>query len=300
MFAWRKQRTDGDGSDPGFSDDVREILARAVEEANELRHDFMGPEHLLLALISGGHPSAMRMLAAAGAEPAAVAGRLGQVLTPGTGAAKGHAALPFTSRARTVLQLAIAEARGAGSGEARAEHLLLGIAGEEKGIAAQVLRELGVTPATLRMAMPPAADVADSTFRLEIDEASERSIFEQIVGGVQEAVATGRLRSGERLPSVRRMADQLDVAPGTVARAYGELERMGVVATDGARGTRVAERPSPAPDPARAAALDGMMRPVAITAFHLGATAAELREALDRATRDILPDGGAAPRADAP
>lgn len=298
MFAWRKQRTDQSAGGPGFSDETRKILARAVEEANGLRHEFIGPEHMLLALVSSGHPSSMRMLRAAGAEPAAVVEALRRVLTPGSDAVRPRVALPFTSRARTSLELAAAEARAAGAASAGPEYLLLGVAAEEKGVAAEVLRGLGVTPATLRIAMPPAGDVADSVFSPEIDEQSERSIFEQIVAGVQEAVATGRLRGGERLPSVRRMADQLDVAPGTVARAYGELERMGVVTTDGARGTRVADRPAPAPDPARAAALDGMMRPVAVAAFHLGATAAELRDALDRATRDILPDAGAA--ADAP
>lgn len=299
MYAWRKQRG-GEREGGQIGDEVRRILARAVEVANDLRHNVVGPEHVLLALVTSGHLSAMRMLESAGAAPAAVADGLRRAALPGPEGAPPRPTLPFTSRTKKALERAMAEARAAGSAETRPEHLLLGIAGEEKGIAARVLRERGATPAALRIAMPPAADVADSAFRLEIDESSERSIFEQIVAGVQEAVATGRLQSGARLPSVRRLADQLDVAPGTVARAYGELERMGVVTTDGARGTRVAERPSPAPDPARLAALDGMMRPVAIAAFHLGATAAELRDALDRAMRDILPDGGAAPRADAP
>jgi DNA-binding transcriptional regulator YhcF (GntR family) len=314
MFPWRKRRMNHAAGDPGFTDDVRRILARAVQEANELRHEYVGPEHMLLALVSSGHPIATRMLAAAGAQPAAVGDRLLKVVLPGKAAAKKRMSLPYTARARTALELAINEAH-AGGGAVGAEHLLLGIAGEDQGIASQVLRELGATVGSLRAAVPdppptrapaqlaaPAAepaDVAESTFRLEIDESSERSIFEQIVSGVQEGVATGRLAAGERLPSVRRLADQMDVAPGTVARAYGELERMGVVLTDGARGTRVAERPAPVPDPSRLAALDGMMRPVAVAAFHLGATAAELRAALDRAMRDILPDGGARPGGDA-
>src|SRR5206468_2526682 len=80
-------------------------------------------------------------------------------------------------------------------------------------------------------------------FEVRIDDASDRAIHEQIVSQIQEAVATGTLRPGNRLPPVRQLADQLEIAPGTVARAYSELERRGIVVTDGARGTRVAERP---------------------------------------------------------
>ncbi len=110
---------------------------------------------------------------------------------------------------------------------------------------------------------------------------------------VQEAVATGRLQPGERLPPVRRLADQLDIAPGTVARAYGELERLGMVVTEGARGTRVAERKqNPLPEAERPDTLVGLLRPVAVAAFHLGATAAELRTALEEAMRDIFGERG--------
>jgi DNA-binding transcriptional regulator YhcF (GntR family) len=86
---------------------------------------------------------------------------------------------------------------------------------------------------------------------------------------------------------VRQLADELDIAPGTVARAYSELERRGVVVTDGARGTRVAERERP-PAPDRPETLTGLLRPVAVAAYHMGATAQELRAALERAMHGIL------------
>jgi len=130
-------------------------------------------------------------------------------------------------------------------------------------------------------------DVA--TFRIRVDDQSERSIYEQIVAQVQEAVATGRLRPGERVQTVRQLADDLDIAPGTVARAYGELERLGVVVTDGARGTRIApQRSSGLLDNDRPEALTSLLRPVVVAAFHLGSTAAELRAALDRAMKGIF------------
>jgi DNA-binding transcriptional regulator YhcF (GntR family) len=105
----------------------------------------------------------------------------------------------------------------------------------------------------------------------------------------------GDLKPGDRLPTVRHLADKLDIAPGTVARAYGELERLGVVVTEGARGTRVAQRERP-PMPAseRPQTLVGLLRPVAVAGFHLGASAPELRAALEDAMKDIFPESEAA------
>jgi DNA-binding transcriptional regulator YhcF (GntR family) len=121
---------------------------------------------------------------------------------------------------------------------------------------------------------------------VQVDDASDRSIYEQIIAQVQEGVATGALRPGDRLPPVRHLADQLDIAPGTVARAYSELERLRVVVTEGARGTRIAER-SDKGKADRLEQLVGLLRPVAVAAFHLGGTADELKAALDRAMAGI-------------
>jgi GntR family transcriptional regulator len=131
-----------------------------------------------------------------------------------------------------------------------------------------------------------------AAFPIGIDDASSLSIYEQIVAQVQEAVATGRLTAGDRMPTVRRLAEELDIAPGTVARAYSELERLGLVVTEGARGTRVAEQPKkPLAEAERPDTLEGLLRPVAVAAFHLGATGEELRRALDRAMQGIFTEG---------
>jgi GntR family transcriptional regulator len=139
----------------------------------------------------------------------------------------------------------------------------------------------------------PDSALPRSKFRMEIDDRSELSIYEQIIARVQEAIATGILEPGERLPPVRQLADQLDIAPGTVARAYSALEARGVLITEGARGTRVAKqgRPGLSSD-ARRATLVELLRPVAVEAFHLGATAADLHAAVDVAAQDIRPDRG--------
>ena len=124
---------------------------------------------------------------------------------------------------------------------------------------------------------------------MHIDDASDRSIYEQIVEQVQEQVAVGALATGQRLPTVRSLADSLDIAPGTVGRVYRELERLGLVTTQGARGTRVAARARAAsPDPERAETLTGLLRPVAVAGFHLGASAEEVRGALELAMGGIF------------
>jgi DNA-binding transcriptional regulator YhcF (GntR family) len=138
-------------------------------------------------------------------------------------------------------------------------------------------------------AAPGAAPRSDAVWYLELDASSGTPIYEQIVGKIEEAVATGRLVAGERLPSVRDLASELGVAPGTVARAYSELESRGVVRTEGAKGTSVAatgKSPGPRPDPA--AGLERLLRRTVVAAFHRGSTADEVRSALERAMKGIL------------
>jgi DNA-binding transcriptional regulator YhcF (GntR family) len=79
------------------------------------------------------------------------------------------------------------------------------------------------------------------------------------------------------------------VAPGTVARAYSELEREELVITEGARGTRVAERREAAVEAGEhTRALVDVLRPAVVAAFHLGAGPAELRAALEMSMRGIF------------
>ena len=176
------------------------------------------------------------------------------------------------------------------------EQLLLGLLREERGVGALVLAECGVTLRSARRVFrDTSASGRSATFRVELDDASEQSIYEQIVGQIQEGIATAKLLPGERLPTVRQMADDLDVAPGTVARAYGELERVGAVETDGVRGTRVAQQQGPSLSAAaRGTTLVSLLRPVAVAAFHLGASAADVRRALDHAMKGIFEQDNAA------
>ncbi|MBM7818901.1 GntR family transcriptional regulator [Cellulosimicrobium cellulans] len=96
--------------------------------------------------------------------------------------------------------------------------------------------------------MPPAE------LRVEIDLRSGLAPYEQIRSQVVAHVAAGRLRVGDRLPTIRALATDLGLAPGTVARAYRELEAAGIVTTRRRAGTVVADGVSPSDVAARHAA----------------------------------------------
>jgi DNA-binding transcriptional regulator YhcF (GntR family) len=91
---------------------------------------------------------------------------------------------------------------------------------------------------------------------LVIDQQSVVPPYEQILDQIAALVRDRRLAPGARLPTVRRLADDLGLAPNTVARAYRELERHGVVETRGRRGTFVATAADNATRQAQQAALD--------------------------------------------
>ena len=75
--------------------------------------------------------------------------------------------------------------------------------------------------------------------RLEIDFRSGEPIYTQIVNQIQQMVAEGDLQQGDQLPTVRQLATDLEINPNTVARAYGLLEREGIIETARRRGTRI-------------------------------------------------------------
>jgi DNA-binding transcriptional regulator YhcF (GntR family) len=272
-----------------FTDEVRKVLAMSRDEAIRFRHDYVGTEHILLGVLRASEPTCA-LARRLGAEPRTIRKRLEQAIRPGK-TALAYGELPYTSRAKKTLEFGMAAARDLGDDFVDTKHLFIGLLREEKGIAAQVLNSVGVTLERAQAAIrrPGAGDPVEPYFGIGIDDASDLSIYEQIIARVREAVATGELLPGSRLPPVRRLADQLDIAPGTVARAYSELERLGVVVTEGARGTRVADMPRPSrPGKVDSEMLVGLLRPVAVAAFHMGAVAEDLRVALEEAMTGIF------------
>ncbi|MGH7461457.1 MAG: Clp protease N-terminal domain-containing protein, partial [Longimicrobiales bacterium] len=279
---------------------VRAALNHARGEAHRLMHDYIGTEHILLGLTHLEESVAMEVLARGNISAAAVRTHAEATMRrghAGAGVISPDAALPFTSRGKKVLEFARQMTDEFGALAVDTEHVLLGLLAEQKGLAAQTLEHLGLSLSKARSIVSELAQEnilatrAKARFHIRVDDASDKSIYEQIITQIQEAIATGVLQPNDQLPTVRQLADELDIAPGTVARAYGELEGLGVVVTKGIRGTRIAERePATARNPDQLETLSGLLRPVAVAAFHFGATSQDLRTALEQAMQGIFAD----------
>ena len=127
-----------------FTDRVRKVLAMAREDAIRLQHDYVGTEHILLGLIREGEGVAAAVLTNLNVDLDQIHERVEESVRKGK-ATIALGELPYTSRAKKVLEFAMAEARDFNHSYVGTEHLLLGLLREEKGIAAQVLNSLGVT-----------------------------------------------------------------------------------------------------------------------------------------------------------
>jgi ATP-dependent Clp protease ATP-binding subunit ClpC len=124
-----------------FTDRARHSVVLAQVEARMLNHNYIGTEHLLLGLVHEGDGVAARALASLEISLEAVRGRVEEIIGQGQAAPTGH--IPFTPRAKKVLELALREALQLGHTYIGTEHILLGLVREGEGIAAQVLVELG-------------------------------------------------------------------------------------------------------------------------------------------------------------
>ena len=285
--------------DFNFTDRVRKVLAIAREEAIRLQHDYVGTEHILLGLVREREGVAAAVLTNLSVDSEQVQERIEELVRRGK-ATIALGELPYTPSAKKVLEFAMAEARELNHPYVGTEHLLLGLLREKMGIAAEVLNQLGVmleearrqtlkllgvTPEQTRSQDMEQADRLHSA----IEDSSGRSVHEQIIAPVIEAVATGVLRPGQPLPTIRQVADKLDVAPEIVARAYVDLGWQGVIITDPEGGIRIANRTTTSDfEFRRPETLVGLLRPVAVAALQLGATAPELRTALEDAMRGIF------------
>ncbi|HEX9727646.1 MAG TPA: ATP-dependent Clp protease ATP-binding subunit [Gemmatimonadales bacterium] len=128
-----------------FTDRVRKVLQMAREEAARLHHEYVGTEHILLGLIREGEGVAAAVLTNLNVDLDEIQQKIEETVKKGKApAAAGPPDLPYTSRAKKVLELAMSEARELNHSYVGTEHLLLGLLREEKGIAAQVLTDAGV------------------------------------------------------------------------------------------------------------------------------------------------------------
>jgi ATP-dependent Clp protease ATP-binding subunit ClpC len=124
-----------------FTDRARRVVVLAQEEARMLDHDYIGTEHILLGLIREGDGYAARSLESLGISLDAVRQQVQEIIGRGQQAPSGH--IPFTPRAKKVLELSLRESLQLGHNYIGTEHMLLGLLREGDGVAAQVLVRLG-------------------------------------------------------------------------------------------------------------------------------------------------------------
>lgn len=124
-----------------FTDRARRVVVLAQEEARMLNHNYIGTEHILLGLIHEGEGVAAKALESLNISLDAVRAQVQEIIGEGQQAPSGH--IPFTPRAKKVLELSLREALQLGHNYIGTEHILLGLIREGEGVAAQVLGKLG-------------------------------------------------------------------------------------------------------------------------------------------------------------
>jgi ATP-dependent Clp protease ATP-binding subunit ClpC len=142
-----------------FSQRSRRVVVLAKEEASTLGHDYIGSEHLLLGLVHGESGVAAAILGSAGVTLEAARTLVIEMVGTGPGDIPPSGHIPFTPRAKRILELSLREALQLKQNYIRSEHLLLGLIGEEDGAGAQALARLaGPLPALREQVLKAATD----------------------------------------------------------------------------------------------------------------------------------------------
>jgi ATP-dependent Clp protease ATP-binding subunit ClpC len=169
-----------------FTDQARRVVVLAQEEARMLNHNYIGTEHVLLGLVREGDGVAAKALGSFGIDLDAVRRQVEEIVGGGQAAPTGH--IPFTPRAKKVLELSLRESLQLGHEYIGTEHILLGLVREGEGVAAQVLQKHGADLDRVRRAVleqlgepdvgtPPESTAAERTHG-EVVEASLRTLVQ--------------------------------------------------------------------------------------------------------------------------
>lgn len=142
-----------------FTDRVRKVLQMAREEAARLHHEYVGTEHILLGILREGEGVAAAALTNLNVDLQEVTATINETVKEGKYLGK-IPDLPYTSRAKKILEFSMSEAREQNHSYVGTEHLVLGVLREEKGIGAQVLNDAGIT---LEMARKEILRILDQT-----------------------------------------------------------------------------------------------------------------------------------------
>src|ERR687887_583260 len=134
-----------------FTERARQVVVLAQDEARALKHNYIGTEHLLLGLLREEEGLAARVLESLDITVEEVRAQVARIVGEGDEIATGQ--IPFTPRAKKVLELALREALSLGHNYIGTEHVLLGLARENEGVAARILLDFDADADTIRDAV---------------------------------------------------------------------------------------------------------------------------------------------------
>jgi ATP-dependent Clp protease ATP-binding subunit ClpC len=187
-----------------FTERARRVVVLAQEESRLLGHNYIGTEHLLLGLLAEQQGVAARALRSLGITLDAAREQVREIIGPGQQEVRGH--IPFTPRAKKILELSLREALKLGSEVISTEHLLLGLVDEGAGVGAQILERLGAAAPAVREAVIILAE-AEPEPEPATPEAGVRRTFAYKAGPPVEAPAEFReliARIDRRLAAIER------------------------------------------------------------------------------------------------
>ncbi len=188
-----------------FTNRARQSVVLAQVEARDFSHDYIGTEHLLLGLLREGEGVAALTLRRLGIGLGIVRTEVEAIVGRGSGSPDGH--IPFTPRAKKVLELSLREAIQLGHNYIGTEHILLGLVREGEGVAAQVLVKRGLVLDRVRAA------VLDEIRRLGAERSTTPAAStpgaEEAVAGARELAASAPMGSHHLLEALARSDDSL-------------------------------------------------------------------------------------------
>lgn len=230
-----------------FTNRSRRVIVLAQEEARLLKHDYIGTEHLLLGLLADGEGDAALTLQSVGVTLDGARREVKGILGEGHAQPTGH--IPFTPRAKKVLELALREALTLRSQSIGSVHLLLGLISEGHGVGAQVIERLGTSLSTVK---ERAIEFAGR----EPDPAS--GVSGAATAGAEGAVASWSRPARLRIEGLGMVQDTLAI----IERRLARIERHLGIAPDPADRDKPPRVPDPAkPDPAKPDAPDASDAP---------------------------------------
>jgi ATP-dependent Clp protease ATP-binding subunit ClpA len=214
-----------------FTDRARATVVHAQEEARLLRHNYIGTEHILLGLIRESEGLAAKALSALGVSLEGVRQQVTEIIGEGEEAPGGH--IPFTPRAKKVLELSLREALQLKHNYIGTEHILLGLVREGEGVAAQVLVNLGADLVRVRQEVTRHLAGLGEDSSAEAQGAARRRTpaAEQVVAAAERLAGGSPMGSHHLLEALVRSEDSaaakalaaLGVDPDTLAEKIDEV-----------------------------------------------------------------------------